>query len=192
MRMNANDLAVLGLLAGEPLHTYEMARRMQEWQIERFTGSRRAALYHAVARLERAGLVAELEREREGTRPERTVYAITPAGRERLLVLLREMVALPEPAFPRFAAGLTFLSRLEPADAADRLAERAGALGEEVGTLRAAQATLPPDLPRIYAIELEYALAVREAELRWIEGVVGDLRAGRLNWTPGALRRGMT
>src|SRR5215210_5482993 len=93
MRPNPNDLTVLGLLAHEPLHPYEMARRMREWHIEEFTGSRRSALYHAVTRLLRAGLIEELQRGREGARPERTTYAITAAGHEHLLALLREIIA---------------------------------------------------------------------------------------------------
>jgi DNA-binding PadR family transcriptional regulator len=185
MRPNPNDLTVLGLLAGEPLHPYEMSRRMREWHIEHFTGSRRSALYHAVARLLRAGLIEELERGREGARPERTTYAITPAGRERLLVLLRELIARPERELTSFSAGLTFLSRLEPADAAEQLERRAEALREEVEAMEGAQAGLPTDLPRVYAIELEHVIAMRRAELAWVEGLAADTRDGRMTWALG-------
>jgi DNA-binding PadR family transcriptional regulator len=185
MRPNPNDLTVLGLLAGEPLHPYEMARRMREWHIEEFTGSRRSALYHAVDRLLRAGLVEELQRGREGARPERTTFAITAAGREHLLALLREMIATTERELPSFAAGLTFLSRLEPTDAAAQLERRAARLREELAALEAAQAALPADLPRVYAIELEYTIAMRRAELGWVDGVASDARDGRLSWGPG-------
>jgi DNA-binding PadR family transcriptional regulator len=183
MRTNTNDITVLGLLAAAPLHPYEMARRMHEWHIERFTGSRRSALYHAVGRLRRAGLIEELERGREGARPERTTYAITDAGREALFAQLREMVATPEQELPRLAAGLTFLPRLEPDDAAAQLERRAAGLREEVVALTTARDGVPPDLPRAYFIELEYALAIRRAELDWVEGVVADVRDGRLTWT---------
>jgi DNA-binding PadR family transcriptional regulator len=185
MTTNVNDLTVLGLLAGEPLHPYEMARRMHAWHIEHFTGSRRAALYHAVARLQRAGLVEQLDRVRDGARPERTTYGITPAGRERLLMLLREMIAEPDRQLPRFAAGLTFMSRLVPAEAADGLDLRAEKLRAEVETFTEARAALPPELPPIYWIELEYALTLRRSELEFVERLLEDIRGGRMDWDPG-------
>jgi DNA-binding PadR family transcriptional regulator len=185
MRPNPNDLTVLGLLAHEPLHPYEMARRMREWHIEEFTGSRRSALYHAVSRLLHSGLIEEVQRGREGARPERTTYAITTAGHEHLLALLRDMIATTERELPSFAAGLTFMSRLEPADAATQLEHRAARLREELAALEAAQAGLPGDLPRVYAIELEYTIAIRRAELRWVEGVAVDARDGSLTWARG-------
>jgi DNA-binding PadR family transcriptional regulator len=191
MRANPNDLTVLGLLALEPLHPYEMARRMREWQIEKFTGSRRSALYHAVGRLLRGGLIEEAQRGREGLRPERTTYAITPAGREHLLGLLREMIATTDRELPTFAAGLTFLSRLDPADAATQLERRAARLREEVDALEAAQAGLPADLSRVYAIELEYTIVMRRAELAWVDGVVADAREGRLSWAAGEVSGGV-
>jgi DNA-binding PadR family transcriptional regulator len=185
MRPNPNDLTVLGLLAYEPLHPYEMARRMREWHIEEFTGSRRSALYHAVSRLLQAGLIEEVQRGRQGARPERTTYAISAAGREHLLALLREIIATTERELPGFAAGLTFLSRLEPADAAAQLERRAARLREELDALESAQADLPSDLPRVYAIELEYTIAMRRAELQWVEAVAADARDGSLTWWRG-------
>jgi DNA-binding PadR family transcriptional regulator len=186
MRSNPNDLTVLGLLAGEPLHPYEMARRMQEWHIEEFTGSRRSALYHAVGRLLRAGHIEELQRGRDGARPERTTYAITDAGRQHLLELLREMISTPERELPSFAAGLTFMSRLEPADAAEQLERRAERLRAEVDALEdVARTSIPADLPRVYAIEHEHVLAMRRAELAWVESVAAEARTGRLSWALG-------
>lgn len=38
-------------------------------------------------------------------------------------------------------------------------------------------------MPRITLIESEYQLAVTEAELRWVDGVVADLAGGSLTWT---------
>ena len=37
-------------------------------------------------------------------------------------------------------------------------------------------------LPRLFSIEDEYRLAMLEAELRWVTGVVDDLRSGAFRW----------
>jgi hypothetical protein len=38
-------------------------------------------------------------------------------------------------------------------------------------------------LPRITMLESEYLRAVTSAELAWLDGVVDDLRSGRLVWS---------
>lgn len=50
------------------------------------------SLYMVVQQLARAGLIAEQETTRQGQRPERTVYALTPEGREEFRRWLRELV----------------------------------------------------------------------------------------------------
>jgi DNA-binding PadR family transcriptional regulator len=183
-RPNANDLAVLGLLHQEDLHPYEMARRMREWRIDQFTGASRAALYHAVERLARAGLVEAVETRREGRRPERTTYRITEAGREELVARLREMLSEPPREAPAFSAGLTFLSRLEPDDARRQLEMRAATLEGEVAALEAERRALT-DIPRVAIIEGLYVLAMRRAELDFVRELIDDVAAGRMRWDPG-------
>jgi hypothetical protein len=41
---------------------------------------------------------------------------------------------------------------------------------------------LPPDLPRLFAIEEEYAQAMRRAELEWLRRTIAELKAGTLDW----------
>ena len=45
----------------------------------------------------------------------------------------------------------------------------------------------PTPLVRLFLLEEEYRLAMLGAELRWLESVVEDLRAGRLDWDRGGL-----
>jgi hypothetical protein len=43
---------------------------------------------------------------------------------------------------------------------------------------------LPPDLPRLFAIEDEYTQAMRRAELEWLRRIIADLKDGTLEWPP--------
>ncbi|PRX48982.1 hypothetical protein B0I33_10314 [Prauserella shujinwangii] len=45
-------------------------------------------------------------------RPERTVYALTDAGRRELRDWLRELVGTPEHEYPRFVAALSLIAAL--------------------------------------------------------------------------------
>ena len=71
-------IAALGLLAERPMHPYEMYQLLLEREEDRVLKVRPGTLYHAVDRLARDGLVRPLHTEREGNRPERTTYAVTP------------------------------------------------------------------------------------------------------------------
>jgi hypothetical protein len=43
-------------------------------------------------------------------------------------------------------------------------------------------------LPRLFLLEEEYRRTLLRAELRWLRGVIEDLRDGRLTWSEAWLR----
>ena len=75
-------------------------------------------LYHTVDVLERKGWIVSVEREKEGRRPERTIYKLTDLGREVLGRALGELLRKPMREYPQFVAGLMFMHHLEAATAA--------------------------------------------------------------------------
>src|ERR671935_409945 len=70
-------LAVLNLLNERPMHPYEMRSLMRERGHERAFRLKEASLYDTVERLAGRGFIEPVEVNREGRRPERTIYAIT-------------------------------------------------------------------------------------------------------------------
>jgi DNA-binding PadR family transcriptional regulator len=84
-------MVLLGLLERGPGHGYELKAAHDEW----FPSAKPLAfgqVYATLGRLERDGLVEAVETRQDGG-PERTVYALTPAGDEALRAWLSE----PEP-----------------------------------------------------------------------------------------------
>ena len=63
------------------MHPYELGRTLREHGDERSIKFNHGSLYMVVQQLAKAGFVAAQETSREGQRPERTVYALTDAGR---------------------------------------------------------------------------------------------------------------
>src|SRR5258707_9333555 len=106
-------LAVLRLLRERPMHPYEVHQLIRDRSIDYVIKVRAGSLYHAVERLHRLGLVAPVETGREGRRPERTVYAITDAGRDEYLANLRDLVRYPQDEYPGFAAAIQMLRTLD-------------------------------------------------------------------------------
>lgn len=184
-------LMVLVLLAEQPMHPYEMQRVMQARGKDTVVRVQRGSLYPAVERLTAAGLIEPVETEREGRRPERTVYRITDDGRDTAEMWLTTMLREVRNEFPEFAAALSFLPLLSAADARAELTARLVALGKSIAAIRSVTGDLNERfrLPRLFVIETEYQLRMLEAEYEWVGSVVDDIAAGRLDWDAEQIRQ---
>jgi DNA-binding PadR family transcriptional regulator len=178
-------LSVLNLLNERPMHPYEIRARMHERGHDRAFKIRESSVYDTVARLADRAFIEPVEVNRAGRRPERTVYAITEAGRDELLVWLRELTSEPAADYPAFAAPLMFIYALGREGAISALRVRAARLEAEISrsdAFRKAVLADVSDFPRIFGIEEEYAQAMRKAELAWVRGTVAELLDGSLGW----------
>jgi DNA-binding PadR family transcriptional regulator len=178
---NPLALAVMALLYERPMHPYEMVSVMRERGQHESVRLRYSSLYSVVEVLGREGLISPRETIREGRRPERTVYGLTEAGRVEFLSWLRELLREPVKEYTQFAAGLTFLAALPPSEALGLLKERTRLLKEEVVQMRSRlDAVLEGGLPRLFLVENEHELVLREAELEWVSGFVREIETGTL------------
>ncbi|HVT67274.1 MAG TPA: PadR family transcriptional regulator [Trebonia sp.] len=187
-------LSVLSLLHERAMHPYEMRTLMRQRRHDRAFRIRESSVYDTVARLAERGFIEPVEVNREGRRPERTVYAITEKGRDELLVWLWELASEPAAEYPAFAAPLMFIYSLGRDRAVAALQQRAARLEAEISssdTFRRAYMADIPDFPRIFQIEDEYAQAMRRAELAWVRDTVRELRDGTFPWpTADELKEG--
>jgi DNA-binding PadR family transcriptional regulator len=178
---NPLALAVMALLYERPMHPYEMVSTMRERGKHESVRLRYSSLYSVVEALVREGLISPRETVREGRRPERTIYELTEEGRVEFLDWLRELLTVPAKEYTQFAAGLTFLPVLPPDEASVLLDERLRHLEAEVEEMRALlDAVMEQGLPRLFLIESEHELILREAELRWVRELVRDISDGTL------------
>src|SRR3954447_19472944 len=144
---NLLGLAVLSVVLERPMHPYEMAAVLKERGKDADMPIKWGSLYTVVANLEKHGFVEAVESLKDGGRPERTVYRITPAGREEFEDWVRELVGTVDPEPPRFKAGLSMIGILGPDQAIGRLRERLALLDERAGKQRAALDRLRPLMP---------------------------------------------
>lgn len=182
-------LTVLSLLREGPKHPYEMQRLIRERKKDEFLDLKRGSLYHAIARLQKAGLIAAVETTREGKRPERTVYRLTEDGERELLDWLRELLAKPVHEPSQFFAAVSYLGHLQPEDALEKLEQRMVSLEAEIRGVDAHLRELVPRIGRLVLVEAEYAQAMRRAELEWVRSLAEEIRSGGLAWDLRALFR---
>jgi DNA-binding PadR family transcriptional regulator len=172
-----------------PMHVYRMQKQFEAQGKDRVVNVRsRASLYQAIERLVRNGLVEVSETVRIEGYPDRTVYAITDAGREVARQWLREMLSATEGEYPEFIAAMSVMFGLPPAEAQAELERRAEKLAATLADTEAELTAAPPGLPRLFLLEEEYRRAMLGTELGWVRGVIEDLRAGRLTWSEQWLR----
>jgi DNA-binding PadR family transcriptional regulator len=174
-------LTVLALLLTGPRHTYEMHRMMIDTHKDFVTGLPRS-MYHSVERLLRDGLVEVADTIRDGTRPERIVYAITDAGRAELVRRNRVLLETPDPDSSLLVAGLSFIGCLPPAEAGAALSVRHELLARRCVETEEGLAEVRDRLPRVVLIDGEFALARIRAERDWLAALIADLAAKRLDW----------
>jgi DNA-binding PadR family transcriptional regulator len=176
------ELAVLALLREAPMHPYQMQKLLRTRHKDELLVLKRGSLYHAINRLERAQLIEVVQTTREGKRPERTTYSITPSGKKELIRWLQRMIDTPRTESSDLMAALSFLPFLTVDDALKRLDERSRKLEAGIANITATMNSVSSWVPRIHLIENEYQRAMRQAELDWIGGLQKELHSGKLTW----------
>ena len=176
------EITVLALLREAPMHPYQMQILLRVRHKDEILALKRGSLYHAIRRLVQGQLIEIASTERAGRRPERTTYRATPTGRRELIRALRQVIAIPRRESSEFMAAMSFLVHLTPAEAIPRLEERCRLIESEIGARTAGLAAASAHVLRINLVESEYLVAMLKAELAWIRGLIGDVRAGKLAW----------
>jgi len=177
---NPLALAVLATLWQKPMHPYEIAQTLRRQGKDSSTKINYGSLYTVVQSLEKHGFVEVTDVQRQGNRPERTVYGITAAGRQETTEWMSDLVAYPAKEYPIFETALSLLGVLHPDDVVTLLEERLEALLVKAAADRGALEKLSETLPRLFLVENEYQLHMVEAEAEWVRGFLDELKAGAL------------
>jgi DNA-binding PadR family transcriptional regulator len=118
-------LFVLGMLAREPMHGYQIRKALVDSRTDTWAEVLAGSIYHALAAMEREGLVAVRKVESTGAR-NRSVYRITRTGRAELHRLANAAWGgAPNPFPTRLYAAISFMNILSRTE---RIAARASAL----------------------------------------------------------------
>jgi DNA-binding PadR family transcriptional regulator len=182
---NLLALAVLSYLAHGPKHPYELGRMLREHGDARSIKFNHGSLYMVVQQLERAGFVAAQETTRAGQRPERTVYALTDAGRHEFRDWLRELVEQPRHEYPHFVAALSLIAALPPDEAVELLRRRVQRLaGERAHSREIVDSTVERGVHPLFLVEEEYRLALLDAESAFVERLIGRITDPHNGWAP--------
>ena len=178
------ELAVLGVLYDDPMHGYELRKRLTDL-LGAFRACSFGSLYPTLRRLQRSGFIVEDNERAEDlrtgrgpawTRRARRVYKLTADGKERFAALLAD--AGPQTWEDHgFGVHLAFFSRT-PAEVRMRILEgRRRRVEERREGLRAALARAGDQIDR-YTLELHrMGLDTSEREVRWLNELIAHEQA---------------
>jgi DNA-binding PadR family transcriptional regulator len=186
---NPLALAVLALLFERPMHPYEMGVLLKQRHKEDSIKLRYGSLYTVIELLLAREFIAAKETARDGKRPERTIYEITPAGRDELHDWMAYLVAEPVKEFPQFEAALCLLPVLPPDEALALLRQRLKRIEQATAGLAGHIAGISAqNFPGLFLVETEYRLALLKAEQAFVAELISRIENG---WGPLDLWRGI-
>lgn len=162
-------LFVLGLVNQGDTHGYEIKATAKLWGVERWARIRDGSIYHALAKLEEEGLIQERAVEVSDNNRPRYVYAITPAGHEAFLSLLRETCRTAPTEARDIDIALAFLDHLPANERIILLQERHSRLIKARADLLEGFEDLRqyPNLHPWVPVGMHHSLARIEAEIDW-------------------------
>ena len=164
-RLRVVQEVLLALLAAEPAHGYELRARLALALGPLAGALNDGQVYVTLSRLEKAALLTS-KRAAQADRPDRKVYALTAAGRDRVTTWLED-TSWPTPAPAEFHLKLV-------AAAAAGLADPVGIVDGQrrellTGLAQAQRAALAEPDGSVAALLLEGVVLRLQADLRWLE-----------------------
>ena len=162
--------ALLGLLAQQPRHGYElhdafeaMVGGKQNWDIKP------AQVYTTLSRLEKSGLVAQDSVEQNGG-PEKVIYTITERGLEELNIWLSEPVKTTHQR-DEFYVKLMLCLATGNGSPRQIIYTQRGSLFQELHGLTTQRTEADPLSELAHILLMDQAIMRVEADLRWLDMV---------------------
>lgn len=165
---------LLGLLAEQPRHGYDLERVIEERGIREWTDLAFSSIYYLTAKLGRAGLIEVVPDQADPGGPRRKTYAPSAKGLAVAEEATRRALTDISPAHPPVLVGMANLPLLAHGEAMEALRARAEGLAHQLVRLQThprAQAPVPPFVAAIFA----HAVSALEAELGWAHRTIETL-----------------
>lgn len=176
-------IAVLALLAEREMHPYEMYQLLLERREDRMVKVRPGSLYHTVERLEKQQLIKATGTARDGNRPERTSYALSPSGQDALTQRVFEMLREPVNEYPQFPVAISEAHNLPRETVVGALRNYSSKLEADLTEVDQAIKTVTElDVLEAYWLGGDYLRTLRRAELDWVNQLIVRLENEELPW----------
>lgn len=172
-------LVILGILRRQALHGYEIKHIIEEHMGD-WTSIAFGSIYFALGKLAEEEFIEKIATEQKGSRPSRSIYQITEAGRQEFMRLLRQVWQDIERQYFTFDIALSFIDALPIEEATGYLRGRVAQLQAILQHLDAHQQEqlANEQVPRLAAAVFEHSRVHLQAELAWTQDLLEKIETG--------------
>lgn len=182
------ELYILGVLHRGDFHPYEIKRRLTQAMIECFTDADVGTLYYAVRQLAKSGLLVAVAHERVARGGMRTVYRITPRGRDRFRELLHAQFAAEGNLRETLYGPMLFLHLADLTLVAEALRSQIDRQNTRLAKIQKLRRQWAVILPTGSQHLMQHMAEQCRLDLRWLRAVLANVEAGRIRDTPAPAR----
>ncbi|MDZ7292394.1 MAG: PadR family transcriptional regulator [candidate division KSB1 bacterium] len=180
--MSKNDIVILGLLSECPMHGYQIHQQIKLREMDYWAKIKLPSIYTTLTRLEEQGLITS-GKEKVGKMPERTVYSLTPAGREKLAELVEYFLRTEEVSEWLFGLGIAFIRGARREKVLEALQLRRQNIEKHLTSLNEELARHKDKAPFNWYMLIEHANKQIQFELEWIDQLIDTVQTVE-HWKP--------
>jgi len=174
------EFFILGALHRGDLHPYEIKRRLRNALVECYTEVDVGTLYYAVRQLVRSGDIAAKTKQKVARGGERTIYRITPQGRNRFQKLLHDQFREPGTVAQTIYPALLFLHLAQLPAVAELLRERLRQTESAMAKIRAIKKRFGAGLGSGNGYLMDHLIEVRQLDRRWLRRLLSKVQTGKV------------
>jgi DNA-binding PadR family transcriptional regulator len=169
------ELAILSLLAEQPMHGYQIEQTIEERGMREWVEMGFSSIYYLLNKLKKAGLLESGLQKAEGKGPTRQVFSLTPAGRHAWQYAALDAIGNPSRTFSNLQLGLSNIRALNPGKVKGALQDYRDLLAENRDRIQAKLDSYGPGVPFEAAILFDLSLTQITCELKWVEKFIKRL-----------------
>lgn len=170
------ELAILSLLAKQPMHGYQIEQVIEERGMREWVEMGFSSIYYLLNKLKKAGLLESKLKKSSGKGPARQIFSLTAAGRQAWQEAALDAIARPSRSFSNFQLGLSNIRELDPGKVRDAMQQYRDSLAANRERIQAKLDAYGPGVPFEAAILFDLSLTQITCELEWVERFIKKLR----------------
>jgi DNA-binding PadR family transcriptional regulator len=174
------DIVVLGLLMNQPRYGYEI-KVLLDNALTHLINVDGGSLYYSLKQLQQRGLIQEVAVEKIGRRPERSIYELTPLGRQVFQQEIDKRIFPASGSFDPLDLALYFINVLDLRSLTRQLAMRKAMLSEAYEFFCELLGPESAQLDQVHELLLRHRQMMLNMEIDFLETLLHDLTGGKRN-----------
>ncbi len=164
----AMKLIILGLLLEGDKHPYEIQQVMHERNMEQYIKMAKGSLYYAVEQLLNKELIEVKKVVTDQSRPDKTIYSITPSGKLAFQQLLKKQIQTETTHFHPMYTAMAFIHLGEEDVIREALSQRIAHTKLQLEMLKRVYNLYGIHAPKGSQAIMENAHELCKVELKWL------------------------